>query len=701
MLSQTPRSSSAPITFRHFCRKGYALFACLGREVRVGVLGAATLACAAPCLQAKTLPVLAESHAADSVGAPEQEVDEVVVLASRTPMAANLVARQVMTLSRQDLEAAGVTSINDLLKLAVGIDVRQRGGFGMQTDISINGGTHDQIAILINGVPISNPHTGHNAADFPVNLSDIQRVEILEGAASRVLGSQAFSGAINVITRPDASASNTAGASPHAVKAEVAAGSYATVLGEAMYAYDARRKGRLHASVSGSGRRSDGAVTNSDFRGTKWFGQLAYDHRAFTLAAQAGTTINDFGANTFYSAAYPNQWEATQRHLTSVTADVPLCFSGPYKRNVTLHLSPQVAWMRNLDHFQLIRNTPTGENFHRTDVLTTALNAWLDWQIGRTSVGGEWRREEIISSNLGRPRALPSGHYNFYDGRSNVSLYAEQSLILRAFTLSVGFMAERNTAIDNRFRFYPGVDLSYRIAPALRLYASWNRSLRLPTFTDLYYKSPTQQGNVGLRPEECSAWNLGVYWLHRLGNVKAKVYYNRGTNMIDWVMFSADDKYHATNFQLDNVGLSLTSTLHLDRQWGTRQPLRRLTLGYAYIHQHRRDDQAYFKSNYAMEYLRHKATASLEHRIWRNLSATWNLRVQDRAGAYLVYKNGQNTGELQPYGVHAILDGRLQWQMRRWKVYADVTNITNTRYFDLGNVRQAGTMVMVGGSLTL
>ena len=56
---------------------------------------------------------------------------------------------------------------------------------------------------------------------------------------------------------------------------------------------------------------------------------------------------------------------------------------------------------------------------------------------------------------------------------------------------------------------------------------------------------------------------------------------------------------------------------------------------------------------------------------------------------------------MQPYGVHAILDGRLQWQMRRWKVYADVTNITNTRYFDLGNVRQAGTMVMVGGSLTL
>ena len=82
--------------------------------------------------------------------------------------------------------------MNDVLKLCAGVDVRQRGSFGMQTDISINGGTFDQILLLVNGFPISNPQTGHNAAEFPLNLSDIERIEVLEGAASRVFGTQAF-----------------------------------------------------------------------------------------------------------------------------------------------------------------------------------------------------------------------------------------------------------------------------------------------------------------------------------------------------------------------------------------------------------------------------------------------------------------------------------------------------------------------------
>ena len=81
------------------------------------------------------------------------------------------------------------------------IQKRQRGGFGVQTDISINGGTFDQITILLNGVNISNPQTGHNASDFPVALADIDHIEVLEGAASRLFGTSAFNGAINIVTK--------------------------------------------------------------------------------------------------------------------------------------------------------------------------------------------------------------------------------------------------------------------------------------------------------------------------------------------------------------------------------------------------------------------------------------------------------------------------------------------------------------------
>lgn len=687
------------ITFRRFTRKGYALFSCLGKEVRIGVLSVAMLHSAAPCLaQEAAKPLTAKENSEDVADDGDTALGEALVSTSRAPLAAGVAVRQVMTLSREDLAAAGVSCVNDLLKQAVGVDVRQRGGFGMQTDISIDGGTFDQITLLVNGVSVNNPQTGHNAADFPLNLSDIERVEILEGAASRVFGSQAFSGAINIVTRSGAALPVHGDRQDgHELSASVAGGSYATFLGEARYAFShAGSDGaRLYVSASGGGRTSDGAVDNGDFRGGKFFAFAHYDHPDFKVTAQAGATLNDFGANTFYSAAYPDQWEATQRYLLSVKGE----------SKGRLHLIPQVSWLRSVDHFQLIRDTHTGENFHRNDVLTAGLNSWFAWVGGRTSLGAEIREEAIWSTNLGRPLeehlqiAVPRQDGIFYakhDDRTHMSCFLEHNVSWRNWTLSAGMMAARNSAIDHRFRFYPGVDLSWRPSGNWRLYASWNRSLRLPSFTDLYYKSPTQEGNVGLHPEECAAWRIGSDFERGFVTVKLKAYYNRGTNMIDWVMFSADDIYHATNFQLDNLGIGGSAVLRLNEWWGDKQPFRRLTLGYAYIHQHRRDDLPYFKSNYAMEYLRHKFTASLSHRVWNRLSATWSLRLQDRAGAYLVYENAQATGELRPYGTHALVDCRLEWKARKFSVYADLNNLANHRYFDLANVRQAGFTAMGG-----
>ena len=216
-------TTARALTFSSFSRKGWSLFACLHREVRIGVLGVATLASATPRLMAASLQ---QAQGSDTtLHADTLSLGQADVSASRAPLAADVAARQVLTLTHDDLAAAGVRTINDVLKLSAGVDVRQRGGFGIQTDISIDGGTHDQISILLNGVLLVNPQTGHNAADFPVNISDIERIEILEGAASRVMGSQAFSGAINVVTRGAQSASP--------LEAMVEAGSYGTIRGEA------------------------------------------------------------------------------------------------------------------------------------------------------------------------------------------------------------------------------------------------------------------------------------------------------------------------------------------------------------------------------------------------------------------------------------------------------------------------------------
>ena len=317
-----------PVVFHHFSRKSYALFSVLKREVTVGVLSVATVTTASAAI---TL--------SDVRPVPAGRIDTVVlnsaeVTASRAPLAAQVAARQVTTLSRADIAAAGVTSVNDVLKLAAGVDVRQRGGFGIQTDISIDGGTFDQITLLVNGVPINNPQTGHNAADFPVNISDIDHIEILQGAASRIFGSQAFSGAINIVTKPLGDALF--------LKAE--GGSYGTFREELRSSH---RWQRFNMTLSRSMQRSDGAVENADYKTNKvsWTGRLSLPR--FVLKSQASALWNDFGANTFYSAAFPNQWEATRRFMVALQGE----WSG------RIHLSPQLSWARNVDHFQLIRGT--------------------------------------------------------------------------------------------------------------------------------------------------------------------------------------------------------------------------------------------------------------------------------------------------------------------------------------------------------
>ena len=713
-MYQKNSSKGNGFTFRCFNRKGYALFAALGREVKVGVLTVATLSTAAPCLAAVGAVSTADVHHTmhnDSIATldDDQLLREAVSAASRAPLAADLAARQVTTLGHAQLAAAGVTSINDVLKLSAGIDVRERGGFGLHTDIGINGGTFDQITILVNGIPINNPQTGHNAADFPLNLSDIERIEVLEGAASRVLGTQAFSGAINIVTHT----------ADRGVQLRAAAGSWGTVQTEARGAWqrtttDGRR---FRSSLSGSFQRSDGAVDNGDFRGGKAFWQGGYEDASVRVDAQAGMTLNDFGANTFYSAAYPNQWEALHRYTFAL--------KGESKGRI--HFTPQLSWTRSADHFQLIRNTHTAENFHRSDVFTLGLNAWTQWALGRTAVGAELREEGVHSTNLGHALTqdewvvIPGKHpverggkwedrdggaayYNKQVRRTNLSYFLEHNIVLNRWTLSLGLLAQRCTPIDSDFRLYPGIDVAFRPADRLRLFASWNQALRLPTFTDRFYNTPTHEGSNQLRPEEVDAFRLGFQWTPTSGlRLRANGFFHRGKNMIDWVKTAATDtKYKAVNWlRLDNYGTHLTADLDGTALFGPHQPLRLLSIDYAWSAQYRNDTRPIFKSAYALEYLRHKLTLTLDHSIWQHLGASWSFRLQERNGTYEVFDHTthKRTGATAPYGTHGRLDVKVHWTAARYSLFFDLHNLTGHRFYDIGNVEQPGRIFLVGGTL--
>lgn len=666
------------LRFKHFTRRSYALFSCIGREVLICTLSVATLTYAkADGISTKSASVAATT---DSLSRQEVKLDEIVVTGSRAPLTALQSAKIVSVITRDDIQRAPAESINDILKLATGVDVRQRGGFGVQTDISINGGTFDQITILLNGVNISSPQTGHNAADFPVSLSDIERIEILEGASARVFGSSAFNGAINIVTRHDTKSNVTLSAE---------GGSFGTFGGDASLNIVSKNIGQ---KISGGYTQSDGGTKNSDFKRRRlyYMGNLTSTYA--DLSWQGGISSQDYGASTFYSARFDNQYETTRRFMASILANIR-----PFG-NERLVVSPSAYWHRDIDHYQLTRGmegAKNGENFHRMDVYGAAVNAHLSWILGKTAVGFDLRKEHILSTAYGslldesewKDIHGSNRHYNHRGDRTNMSLFAEHNVILGGFTLSAGMLANRNTGLDGDFRIYPGIDISYRPSESWKIYASWNKALRVPTFTDLYTSNSAQQGDTNLRPEKNNTFKVGTRFRTHGMEAVLSGFYAKGTDIIDWVYETAESKkYHAMNIgKLNNMGYSLDVTLMPNDIFGN-SPVTRIKVGYAFIHQEHSADKEIYGSLYALEYLRHKVTLQIDHKIWSHLSASWAMRWQQRMNHYSPYTK---------------IDCRLQWSAPSYSLYVKADNLTCHRYYDLGAVKQPGLWIMAGGSLKI
>ena len=687
MFSNQPKKNTV-VTWRQFSGKGYAAFCSLGREIRIGVLAVSTLMVAHNDSLATRTDSLRIVE--DAVSTSDLALSEATVTGSQLPVSLDKAWSKIVVITRQEIDNAKCQTINDILKLCPNVDVRQRGAMGVQTDISLGGGTFDQITFMLNGININNPQTGHLAADFPVAIADIERIEILDGASARTFGSQALNGIINIITRTEPT-------SQVGIHAE--GGSYGTFGGGANANIASGKTGGTalwRNRLSGDYLRTDGAVQNSDFNRIRLFYQGRYTADNVLLNWQAGYNKQRYGANTFYSAKFPNQWEEGTRYMAALKGDAA---AG------NIHFTPSLSFTRNFDHFQLIKDTQTGENFHRNDVLAATLSGYSQWVLGRTALGGELRHEDILSSNLGRPldeaqRVRIEHHHDRYydhrDSRTNMSLFLEHAVLLRQWSINAGVMANRNSAVDDKFRFYPGIDISYRPDKAVKLYASWNKSMRMPTFTDLYYKSPTNEGNVGLKPEQTSTFKVGADFTGSWLSLSVVGIYRRGTDMIDWVMYSADDIYHSTAFKLSNYQLTAQARANLLRLLPGQQVLRAASVSYFYNRQHRHDDTPIYQSNYALDYLRHKVMASLEHGIFSSLSATWYLRWQEREGTHLEYHGAEAVQRAnRPY---CLLDLKLRWTKPTYDVYASFENLTSHRYYDIGTVPQPGFTFLIGAN---
>ncbi|MCH7657616.1 MAG: TonB-dependent receptor [Bacteroidetes bacterium] len=611
------------------------------------------------------------------------EIKEIAVSGQRSPSIYSELNRVVTVIRKEQIRNAPVQSLQEILEYAVNVDVRQRGDFGVQADISIRGGSFEQTLILLNGIKINDPQTGHHNLNIPIDINSIERIEILQGPGSRVFGPNAFSGAINIITKPKES-NNV-----NLVLTGGEHGYYKTNLSGSL------RLGKADNFISIGRSGSNGYIENTDFGISNFFyhGSVTFAHA--NLDVQAGYQDKAFGANSFYTPKYPNQYEHTKTTLASIKLTT----------GNKIKISPLIYWRRHQDRFELFRDNPavwyTGHNYHLTDIYGAEVNFIFNTNLGKTAVGLDFRSENILSNVLGESTGdtldvpgEPAGFFTRRKSRENISLFLEQNIIVKKFSASAGILTNWNTDFD--WNIYTGIDMSYKITRDAKIYASINQSLRIPTFTDLYYVGPTNVGNPHLKPEEAITYELGTKYQKQFFHGHLSFFRRNGKNMIDWVRLPDSLKWESKNItQIITRGFEIAGSLGVNRLFNKSFPIKYIKLSYSFLETEKQSGE--YISVYILDYLKHKLNLEIEHSLYKNLGASWKITFQDRAGTYTDFTTGQE----KSYEPFLLINSRLFWNKETYTIFVEASNLLNTQYFDLSNVGMPGRWIRFGGSVNL
>ena len=696
------------LRFRRLSRKGYAAFCSMHREVTIGrVRGAVAnlelLKAGKAAVLVIAMLMTPDSFAAaedvgesiiDSSAHQQFSVQEVLVVANKAELQSQSY-RLVCTVTHDEIAALPVSSIADILQYLPGLDVRHRGANAAQADLSMRGGTFDQVRVLLNGIPINDAQTGHYSLHLPVSTMLIERIEVLQDG-------------VNIVTRTDSSAIGERGGT----SLKLTAGTNAFVQPAFAGSWQA---GEWQINSSAEYSRSDGyyapdpsdkereALMNSDCR----WANIYLQARWRGLDMQVGAQYKDAGAGLFYGGS-TDQFDATRTAFASAR----------YKHHWgAWSLEGKASYRANYDRYEWHRGQRQYGNFHFLQTVNAALNAAYASRIGTTTIGLAVTNDNIHSTNLGDTiyangqvpnvngfalKDLDVLHLVKGANRLNVTYSAMQTIHYERLNASVGISGHYNTSFGN---YVTGAaNIGYEYLPGSSVYLNAQRSLRLPTFTDLYYDAGNQLGSRELKPEKMWTVSLGGTYSYKGLSLTADGWYRLGTDIIDWVYVSEDTRrpYHAMNQQrIHSAGTELTAIYKPSAVSGQQSAIgewiRQVKVSYAYTWLSLDLHEA--QSRY-LDHLSHKLVAGIEHGIWVSrdpkkigvLAASWTLRWQKREGDYTSAE-----GVVTPYKPVLLLDGSLYWQNERVKVSADCTNITNRHYYDYGALLMPGAW----GTLTI
>ena len=565
--------------------------------------------------------------------------------------------RNAQIITREEIKAMPAQSIAEVLSWVAGVDLRQRSSQGGQADLSILGSTFEQSLVLIDGVPMRDAQTGHLMMNLPIDIEQVERIEIIKGTASRIYGANAMAGAINIVTR--------APASDYAV-AQLWLGSTESLEGDSVKNY--LQSGLRYVSAwrnksatqrhqfEGTHFASDGHRYNSAINQNRigYRGRMIVGKRKSQIDIASGYLSNEVGANGFY--AYPfdiDAYERTESMYASLQGRVTL---GKW------NLHP-IAYLRySEDDYIFVKENPSlYRNLHFSTAAGAELHVSKLNRYGQFGSGYEARAEQISSNNLGN-------HARYFH-----SFYGEQRMMFENSSVVVsGAMVQYSNAYGTNV--YPGIEFNTPLVRALRLYGSAGLGSRNPSFTDLYYSDRANIGNRSLKPEQAFNSEMGLKWNEGNLRVESGAFLRKTSNFIDFTRENSEDPWMPENFQLVSmVGVDSRATVQLKSE----APIALEQVGVAHTFLSGSLGESVEFSKYALNNLRHQFVGRAQIRVQSNFRVQLISRYIERlnSGSYWVY------------------DLRASAAVSKVDISIDVNNLANKAYFESGFVPMPGRLL--------
>ena len=620
-------------------------------------------------------------------------LDSIEVLSSTLPSEDG---HLVYSKNEYDILNSPYTNVGQILEVFPSLEIRSRSLNDVQGDISLRGSTFDQVLMLVNGIPYSDPQTGHHNMNLPVPAGSIESIHIMPSGGSYRYGPFAFAGVIDIITKKGSDQGGYASASigEYGFQNGAAGVSLGKIMG-------------FYSRIDLEYKAADGELLNRDFAQWQAFISAEREIKSFgKIILNAGYLAKNFGAFNFYSFNFPDQFEAIQ----SLSANAKIYMGmGSIKAYVRQHK----------DHFELFREEIgyyeyAGANQFINTIDSSYAPTWyrehnnhksntygVDFEsrekklrIGSLNAsykyGLDFRRDEIISNILGKDLLNPvladqRAYYLKGDERNNSGVFAQFQL--GKLNSAIRLNANDNFGID----WLPNLDYSHTLNSNCIIKASINRSFRLPSFTDLYYTLGGAQGSESLRPEH--AWNSEVSLTKLFKNKKIMFpqkfiitgYHRYGQNLIDWIYRTINNE---EVLQADN----LTQVTIFGTEIHTKGNLnKRLFYSLnAQIASHQTGDID-GQSIYVLDYLANRIQAEIHSKSLIGYKIGLVGTRQERAGSYI-----SSIGEKIKYPAFSTIDMQLSYDNDGLCIFMNAQNLFNSEIYDRGNVPLPGRWAKLG-----